>query len=169
MYRLKQGHLYVVSNAGCRDKDIPLMEEAEKSFQAKGKDIKFVQREDLSLIAVQGPSTPRVLQPFVDVDLSRLYFMNTVVATVAGIPNCRVTRCGYTGEDGVEISVCSDKVLSVVNALLGSKVDKVELAGLGARDSLRLEAGLCLYGNDMDETSTPVEAALSWLIGADNF
>jgi len=142
------------------------MESAEKALQANGKDIKFVKRDDLSLIAVQGPSAPKILQPLLEgVDLSKLYFMNTTTGTVAGVEGCRITRCGYTGEDGVEISVPSEKIQKVVEALLASKVDKVELAGLGARDSLRLEAGLCLYGNDMDEDTTPVEAALSWLIG----
>jgi aminomethyltransferase len=145
------------------------MEGAERDFKSKGKDAKFVQRNDLSLIAVQGPSMSKILQPLLEgVDLSKLYFMNTTTAIVAGIKDCRVTRCGYTGEDGVEISVPSDKIKNVLEALLDSKVDKVELAGLGARDSLRLEAGLCLYGNDMDEETTPVEAALSWLIGMIN-
>lgn len=159
-----------MSNAGCRDKDIPLMQNAEKSFKDKGKDVSLVLRDDLSLIALQGPGAARVLQPLVkELDLSKLYFMNTSVANVAGIAGCRVTRCGYTGEDGVEISVPSDKILNVVTALLESKVDNVQLAGLGARDSLRLEAGLCLYGNDMDENTTPVEAALTWLIGQSRF
>jgi aminomethyltransferase len=159
-----------VSNAGCRDKDIPLMQNAEKVFQSQGKDVKLVLRDDLSLIAVQGPGAAKVLQPLVkDIDLSKFYFMNTTAATVAGVSGCRVTRCGYTGEDGVEISVPSDKIVKVITALLESKVDKVQLAGLGARDSLRLEAGLCLYGNDMDENITPVEAALTWLIGLISF
>ena len=72
-------------------------------------------------------------------------------------------RCGYTGEDGVEISVPQDRAVHLVETILGSGGDPA-LAGLGARDSLRLEAGLCLYGNDIDESTTPVEAALAWLI-----
>lgn len=69
------------------------------------------------------------------------------------------------GEDGVEISIPSDKAVQVVDALLDSTQTNVQLAGLGARDSLRLEAGLCLYGNDIDQTTTPIEAALAWLVG----
>ena len=71
----------------------------------------------------------------------------------------------YTGEDGVEISIPQDKTREVTEALLASKSGQVRLAGLGARDSLRLEAGLCLYGNDIDEGTSPVEAGLAWTIG----
>lgn len=70
-----------------------------------------------------------------------------------------------SGEDGVEISVSAEKVPLIVEALLNSTQAKVELAGLGARDSLRLEAGLCLYGNDIDQHTTPIEAGLAWLVG----
>lgn len=89
--------------------------------------------------------------------------MTGTVATVAGIPNCRVTRCGYTGEDGFEISVTPDQAVNLAKSLLA--FPEVKPAGLGARDSLRLEAGLCLYGNDLDETINPVEASLVWTIG----
>merc|ERR1719228_1294869 len=86
-----------------------------------------------------------------------------MVGTVAGIEGCRVTRCGYTGEDGVEISVLEKDCANLVETLLNSSGNPA-LAGLGARDSLRLEAGLCLYGNDIDTTTTPVEASLAWTI-----
>jgi aminomethyltransferase len=76
---------------------------------------------------------------------------------------CRINRSGYTGEDGFEISISNANVDRVVNALLSSGV--AQMAGLGARDSLRLEAGLCLYGNDIDEQTTPIEADLAWTIG----
>uniref|UniRef100_A0A8B9KR66 Aminomethyltransferase, mitochondrial n=1 Tax=Astyanax mexicanus TaxID=7994 RepID=A0A8B9KR66_ASTMX len=129
------------------------------------------------------PSMARVLQEGVGDDLSKLTFMTSVLTPVFGIPGCRVTRCGYTGEDGVEvrliccclnqaggrsdtvggISVPRDSVVALTERLLAN--DEVKLAGLGSRDSLRLEAGLCLYGNDIDETTTPVEAALVWTIG----
>lgn len=90
-------------------------------------------------------------------------FMTGTVATVAGIPNCRVTRCGYTGEDGFEISVTPDQAVNLAKSMLAHP--EVKPAGLGARDSLRLEAGLCLYGNDLDESINPVEASLTWTIG----
>ena len=71
----------------------------------------------------------------------------------------------YTGEDGFELSIMADKITDVTEALLSSTAGSVELSGLGARDSLRLEAGLCLYGNDIDEDTTPIEAGLTWTIG----
>uniref|UniRef100_A0A672P636 Aminomethyltransferase, mitochondrial n=1 Tax=Sinocyclocheilus grahami TaxID=75366 RepID=A0A672P636_SINGR len=128
-----------------------------------------------------GPSMAQVLQKGVGDDLRKLTFMTSVLTPVFGIQGCRVTRCGYTGEDGVEvasfkhfrlflgggwllfISVPSGDVVSLTEKLLADT--EVKLAGLGARDSLRLEAGLCLYGNDIDETTTPVEASLVWTIG----
>ena len=90
--------------------------------------------------------------------------MTSNVTDIAGIPGCRITRCGYTGEDGVEISLHESKTEDLVEKLL-SKSDRIKLAGLGARDSLRLEAGLCLYGNDIDETTTPIEGNLTWTVG----
>lgn len=132
----------------------------------------------------------RVLQAGLSDDLAKLSFMNSITATVFGVPGCRVTRCGYTGEDGVEvpwelrlhhgteggeghvpltlpcplqISVPAGQAVELAEQLLG--VPEVWPAGLAARDSLRLEAGLCLYGNDIDETTTPAEAGLMWTLG----
>jgi len=156
-------HLYVVSNAGCRDKDIPLMLGKEKEMKAMGRDVTLELIEDRGLVALQGPTMTACLQPLTNIDLSKLVFMSSAVGTVAGIEGCRVTRCGYTGEDGVEISVLEKACSALVEALLNSAGNPA-LAGLGARDSLRLEAGLCLYGNDIDATTTPVEATLAWTI-----
>ncbi|KAJ8046870.1 Aminomethyltransferase, mitochondrial [Holothuria leucospilota] len=158
-----QDYLYIVSNAGCADKDQAHVLERLKEFQAKGHDVTFEPILDMALVAIQGQAVAKVLQKGVDFDLSHLKFMNTTVSKVFGI-DCRVTRCGYTGEDGVEISVPMNEAVSLVTKLLNSKVGSVQLAGLGARDSLRLEAGLCLYGNDIDDSTTPVEANLSWTI-----
>jgi len=154
--------LYIVSNAGCADKIAPLME-AHVAERKNELDVALEFLEDRSLVAMQGPKAAEVLQKGVDVDLSGLKFMNGQIMNVFGIENCRVTRCGYTGEDGFEISVDSSKVESLVESYLGSDPDS-KLAGLGARDTLRLEAGLCLYGNDIDETTTPVEATLLWTV-----
>lgn len=128
-------------------------------------------------------------------DLGHLWFMRSRVLEVAGIADCRVSRCGYTGEDGVEISVPAAGARRVAEALLAERRTAAEveaddlwaleagdaarladaedgydggavrLAGLGARDSLRLEAGMCLYGSDIDEQTNPVEAGLAWLVG----
>lgn len=115
---------------------------------------------------MQGPEAistiARLVSPLLD--LGKLHFMNTVVTEIAGVPGCRITRCGYTGEDGCEISIPSDKVRHITEALLNANA-RIKMAGLGARDSLRLEAGLCLYGADIDAKTTPIEGALSWLIG----
>ncbi|KRY39279.1 Aminomethyltransferase, mitochondrial [Trichinella spiralis] len=106
----------------------------------------------------------KVVQAGVKYDMRCLIFMSSVVTSVFDIPNCRLSRCGYTGEDGVEISIDSDRAVELCEKILNSTHAPVKLAGLGARDSLRLEAAMCLYGTDMDETTTPVEAGLSWLI-----
>jgi len=107
-----------------------------------------------------------LLRSDTSVDLSKLYFMHSAVGSVFGVENCRITRGGYTGEDGVEISVDADKAPLLVERLLSSSKVEAKLAGLGARDVLRLEAGLCLYGNDINEDITPMEAALAFVIGA---
>nr|XP_045612929.1 aminomethyltransferase, mitochondrial-like isoform X2 [Procambarus clarkii] len=156
-----QGYLYVVSNAGCRDKDLAHMSDHLSSFKAAGGDVELEVINDHALVAVQGPRTAEILQPISEGNLDDLFFMNTRELHVAGIP-CRVTRCGYTGEDGVEISVPNSKAVELCETLVGLGV---RLAGLGARDSLRLEAGLCLYGNDIDDSTTPIEGGLAWTIG----
>uniref|UniRef100_A0A8C7F2W2 Aminomethyltransferase, mitochondrial n=1 Tax=Oncorhynchus kisutch TaxID=8019 RepID=A0A8C7F2W2_ONCKI len=163
-----QGYLYVVSNAGCADKDSANMKVtrlAECKAAGHGVDLEFLEE---CLIAVQGkfsfgPSMAQVLQSGLTDDLSKLTFMTSTLATVFGIQGCRLTCCGSPGEDGVEISVPKSGVVAVTEHLLANS--EVKLAGLGARDSLRLEAGLCLYGNDIDESTTPVEATLLWTIG----
>ncbi|KAI1303079.1 Aminomethyltransferase, mitochondrial [Halotydeus destructor] len=159
-------YLYVVSNAGCIDKDKNLMDAQLYAFRAKGKDVSLEYMDTSGLVALQGPLAASALQNLVEYDLTKQGFMTTKVSTVAGVNNCRITRCGYTGEDGFELSVPSERAEHIVDTLLGSlEPGCVQLAGLGARDTLRLEAGLCLYGNEMDETVTPVEAGLVWTIG----
>ncbi|KAK0675538.1 GCST protein, partial [Pygoscelis papua] len=157
-----EDHLYVVSNAGCTDKDLAIMRGRVAELQAAGSDV-HLEVSDNALLALQGPSMARVLQAGLPDDLAKLSFMNSITTTVFSVPGCRVTRCGYTGEDGVEISVPAGQAVELAERLLG--VPEVWPAGLAARDSLRLEAGLCLYGNDIDETTTPAEAGLLWTLG----
>jgi aminomethyltransferase len=116
--------------------------------------------EDRALLALQGPEAMAVLSSMAP-DVAQMRFMAVGPVTIAGIA-CLVSRSGYTGEDGFEISVPADAAEALADALL--QHDAVVPAGLGARDSLRLEAGLCLYGNDIDEVTTPVEAGLTWVI-----
>uniref|UniRef100_A0A8C3J820 Aminomethyltransferase n=1 Tax=Calidris pygmaea TaxID=425635 RepID=A0A8C3J820_9CHAR len=157
-----EDHLYLVSNASCVNKDLSVMRDRAAELRAAGSDV-HLEVSDNALLALQGPSMARVLQAGLTDDLAKLSFMNSVTTTVFGVPGCRVTRCGYTGEDGVEISVPVGRAVELAERLLG--FPEVWPAGLAARDSLRLEAGLCLYGNDIDETTTPAEAGLMWTLG----
>jgi aminomethyltransferase len=157
--------LYIVSNAGCSDKDFAHMKRTEDKMKAKKMDVRLERITDRALLAVQGPKMHELLQEGVGFDMSKFPFMHTKVATVFGIADCRITRCGYTGEDGVEISVPQKQAAELASKLINFKGGNLcKLAGLGARDTLRLEAGLCLYGNDIDDTKSPVEAGLTWLI-----
>jgi len=120
--------------------------------------------QDRSLLALQGPKAAEVLKGLLPAsfNLQAMDFMYHTNVKVQGM-DAWLSRCGYTGEDGFEISVPSSSVAALWNSLLANKT--VLAAGLGPRDSLRLEAGLCLYGHELNETITPVEAVLSWLIG----
>ncbi|KAJ3276449.1 hypothetical protein HDV01_005072 [Terramyces sp. JEL0728] len=153
---------YVVSNAGCADKDLAHIREQLAIFKKNGGEVNVDVLDHVSLIAIQGPSAAKVVEGLAKADLSKFAFMTAQKIELAGIP-CYVSRCGYTGEDGFEISVPHEKAVRLTETLLNHP--DVELAGLGARDSLRLEAGLCLYGHDLDEDITPVEGALTWTIG----
>jgi aminomethyltransferase len=115
---------------------------------------------DHALVALQGPSAEAVLAPFAP-EVRSMHFMDIRSLRLSG-ETCVVSRSGYTGEDGFEISIKGDRAASFCGALLQNAA--VMPAGLGARDSLRLEAGLCLYDSDLDPTTTPVEAALEWSI-----
>ena len=122
-------------------------------------------RFEEQLVALQGPGAMKALAPLLppSVDLTKVPFMSGFNSEVAGIEGCRVTRCGYTGEDGFEIAVSPERATELARSLLAD--ENVKLAGLGARDSLRLEAGLCLHGNDISTLTTPAEAGLMWTIG----
>lgn len=152
----------LVINAGCKDKDIAHIKAHLADANAKNMDVALEIIEDHELLALQGPKAMDVLSTYVADDLVHMPFMTSKPMTIMG-KTCHVTRCGYTGEDGFEISVPA----SMVREFFDSLISKTEVnpAGLGARDSLRLEAGLCLYGNDIDENTSPVEAALNWTIG----
>ena len=113
---------------------------------------------DRALVAVQGPKAEDVVGELCPAARD-LKFMETTVSDILGV-ECRISRLGYTGEDGYEISIPEDKAIEITRAFLAH--EDCEPAGLGARDSLRLEAGLCLYGNDIDQSTSPVEASLGW-------
>ncbi|KAI7746802.1 hypothetical protein M8C21_007709 [Ambrosia artemisiifolia] len=162
--KVTDDHIYLVVNAGCRDKDLAHIEEHMKAFKAKGGDVSWHIYDERSLLALQGPLAAPTLQHLTKEDLSKLYFGEFRIIDING-SKCFLTRTGYTGEDGFEISVPSENAVDLAKAILEKSEGKVRLTGLGARDSLRLEAGLCLYGNDMEQHITPVEAGLTWAIG----
>ncbi|XP_076652588.1 aminomethyltransferase, mitochondrial [Halictus rubicundus] len=154
---------FVVSNAGRRDEDSLLLSQKQEDFKSQGKtvNLEFLDPLEQGLVALQGPTSAAVLQQYVNIDLKELRFMNSVETDVFG-SRVRISRCGYTGEDGFEISMPVKVANSLVQRIV--ETSDTKLAGLGARDSLRLEAGLCLYGHDIDEETTPVEAGLTWLV-----
>jgi aminomethyltransferase len=153
----------VVVNGACKQGDLAHIGAQFAALRARGLDVELEYLGDAQqLIALQGPGAAAALAPLAPrVDLGKLPFMHGVQTTVDGADGL-VTRCGYTGEDGFEISVRATAVERVTRKLLAQP--GVLPAGLGARDSLRLEAGLCLYGNDIDTTTTPIEAGLAWTI-----
>ena len=160
--KVNMNDYYVVLNAGCAEKDQAHINAALAKAKANGMDVDFIVHSDRSLLAFQGPKAMEVLQRVTEFDLSKLYFgMFTSMKVNGG--DVWVTRTGYTGEDGFEISVPNADAVALAEKL--ESYDEVRFAALGPRDSLRLEAGLCLYGNDLTEDITPPEAGLTWTIG----
>lgn len=158
---VQENYIQLVVNAGCKEKDIKHIED---EIEKRDLDVTLEILNEYSLIALQGPQSMKILQPLIsNIDLKQLLFMRGVITDIDGIPECTVTRCGYTGEDGFEISIPDQYAESLARRLLSTP--SVKPAGLGARDSLRLEAGMCLYGHDISETTTPIEASLTWTIG----
>ncbi|MGR5142313.1 glycine cleavage system aminomethyltransferase GcvT [Photobacterium sp. DNB23_23_1] len=145
-------HLFVVVNAACKEQDIAHIQAHLPD------DVTMEIIEERALLALQGPKAAQVLARLNPV-VSDMVFMDAAKVELLGI-ECLVSRSGYTGEDGYEISVPANKAEELARELLGQ--EEVEWIGLGARDSLRLECGLCLYGHDLDTTTTPVEASLLW-------
>ena len=154
MVTRRADHLFLVVNAGCKAADIAHLRATIASR------CRIAPMPEQALLALQGPAAAAVIGRLAPA-LARLTFMSGAEARIAGI-DCFATRSGYTGEDGFEISVAAAGAEPLARALLAEP--EVEAAGLGARDTLRLEAGLCLYGHEIDTTTTPVEAALTWAI-----
>lgn len=152
MFANRGDHLFLVVNAACKDADIAhLRANLEPEITVKT-------IETRALLALQGPAAEAVLAEHHPA-VAHMKFMDVETLPIAGA-ECWVSRSGYTGEDGYEISIPNAAALDVAKALLAH--EDVEFIGLGARDSLRLEAGLCLYGHDIDTATTPVEAGLTW-------
>jgi aminomethyltransferase len=154
MFARRGEDILVVVNAACKQADIARMKAALEP------DVRVTPLEDRALIALQGPGAEAVLAGL-DARAAAMRFMDVADLELGGTA-VWASRSGYTGEDGYEISVAPGDAEALVRALLAQ--DAVEAIGLGARDSLRLEAGLCLYGHDIDAATNPVEAALTWAI-----
>ena len=150
--RAPDGFMLVV-NAACKDADLAHLSTALGGARVEA-------RFERGLLALQGPKAAAALARHAP-EAARLVFMTGAEMTVGGAP-CFVTRSGYTGEDGFEIGCPGDRADELARLLLAEP--EVKPIGLGARDSLRLEAGLCLYGHDIDESTTPVEAGLAWAV-----
>ena len=147
-------HLFVVVNAACKEQDINHMR------SHIGDDCEIEVLEDYALLALQGPQAGAVMARLTT-GSEELVFMTAASLEIDGM-ECFVTRSGYSGEDGFEISVHNDNAMQLARTLLAQP--EVEAIGLGARDSLRLECGLCLYGHDLDTETTPVESSLLWAL-----
>ena len=162
VYRRGGERFLLVANAGNVEKDLRWLEEqAPAGCAVRNKS------DDYALIALQGPKSPQILQGLTSVDLSALRYYHFAEAEVAAHP-VTIARTGYTGEDGFELFVAPDRAADLWRKLLDAgKEAGLVPAGLGARDTLRLEAKMCLYGNDMDETTTLVEAGLGWIVSLD--
>lgn len=151
----QQGSLYIVVNAGTKENDFALI------AKAAGAEAELHRADDRALIAIQGPEAESVIAGILP-DAVPLTFMTFRQINDTRFGDMVATRCGYTGEDGFEILVPAEHGEAFANRLLEDAL--VKPIGLGARDSLRLEGGMCLYGHDIDISKTPVAASLSWMI-----
>jgi aminomethyltransferase len=166
IYRLEAERFLVVFNAGNREKDYDWLVSNSKEFNVKIEDIS----DDVAMLAVQGPLAAKALQAISTEDLSKIERFKCGHSRLAGV-EIFLSRTGYTGEDGFEVFVWNaslarpGEAVTLWNAVLeAGKSSGIEPCGLGARDTLRLEAGLCLYGNDIDENTTPLEAGLGFVV-----
>jgi len=151
-------HLMMVVNASNKDKDLAHISAYMDRFDCSIEDVS----DRIALLALQGPRAQEVMARFTDVNLDDIAYYHFQVATVAGVPDVILSRTGYTGEDGFELYFDASRAVEVWNALMSD--GSVVPAGLGARDTLRLEMGMALYGNDIDDGTTPYEAGLGWLV-----
>jgi aminomethyltransferase len=149
----------LVVNASNIEKDWNWIK-SQNCFEAEMKN----ESDSTSLLAVQGPLARQVIQRLTSTDLSAIPYYNYSFGTVAGIPNVLISNTGYTGSGGFELYVPNEEVEKLWNALFEEgKPEGIKPIGLGARDTLRLEMGFCLYGNDIDDTTSPLEAGLGWI------
>ena len=159
VYKIKDEDYLIVVNASNIDKDWEWI----SRYNTKGVDMKNIS-EDVCLFAVQGPAAAKTLQKLTNEDLGAIKYYHFCVGEFAGVPGVIMSNTGYTGAGGFEIYVSKEHALKVWNAIFeAGKPADIKPIGLGARDTLRLEMGFCLYGNDIDDTTSPLEAGLGWI------
>lgn len=165
VYKFDKNYFYLVINAANIDKDYAWIEKVSKNFDVSVENIS----DTIGEIAIQGPLAQDILQKVTAFDLKDLpFFFSKRDVDIAGV-TCMVSRTGYTGEDGFEVYASAEDIASVWDALLETgKGDGLKPAGLGARDTLRFEACLPLYGHEIDESISPLEAGLSFFVKLDN-
>lgn len=159
VYRYKADEYYLVVNASNIDKDWNWIQK----FNTEGVEM-INMSEEMSLLAVQGPKAIDTLQKLTDVNLSSLEYYSFTIGKMAGIDDVIISNTGYTGAGGFEIYVMNQDAENMWNAIFEAGAEfGIKPIGLGARDTLRLEMGFCLYGNDIDDTTSPIEAGLGWI------
>lgn len=159
VYKIKDNDYLLVVNAGNIDKDWSWI----SKHNANGAEMKNIS-DDICLFAVQGPKATEVLQRLTKTDLSAIKYYHFAIGEFAGVPEVVMSNTGYTGSGGFEIYVHKNSAEKVWNSIFeAGKGENIKPIGLGARDTLRLEKGFCLYGNDIDHTTSPLEAGLGWI------
>ncbi len=163
IYRLEENRYLMVVNASNIDKDLKWVQKNQRG------NVKLTNRSsDFALIAVQGPKAMEIVQRLTAADLSALPRFNCCWAALNGAGECLIARTGYTGEDGCEIFVTPSKATALWNALMDAgKSDGIAPAGLGARDTLRVEVKYPLYGHELSDGTNPIEADLAWVVKLD--
>ncbi|MDQ2656751.1 MAG: glycine cleavage system aminomethyltransferase GcvT [Bacteroidota bacterium] len=159
VYKIRDNDYLIVVNASNIEKDWDWF----TRFNTKKADLKNIS-DDICLFAVQGPKAAAVVQKLTSIELSTIPYYHFVIGNLGGVDNVVISNTGYTGAGGFELYVGNDDALKVWNAVFDAGKDSdIKPIGLGARDTLRLEMGFCLYGNDIDDTTSPLEAGLGWI------
>jgi len=160
VYCFSEEHFLLVVNASNMDKDWNHLQNYTSGFEVEVSN----QSDDYSLLAVQGPKATEILQTLTPFNLNEIRYYNFVIGRIAGIEEVIISATGYTGAGGFELYVPNEHAAKLWNSVIEAGEPYGLLpAGLGARDTLRLEMGMCLYGNDIDDTTSPLEAGLGWI------
>ena len=159
LYRIRRDKYMLVVNASNLEKDLKWINE-HNTFEAKVTNLS----DDYALLAVQGPKATQILQTLCDTSLTDIPYYHFEIGTFAGFDNVIISNTGYTGSGGFELYIKSHNASALWDQVMeAGKTEKIQACGLGARDTLRLEKGFCLYGNDINDATSPIEAGLGWI------